>query len=268
MDRRAIRILFDTYWSASGWKVGDERIVASEDFIYAKGAGVMFDPVSLSHDEIVQRAIVARDALTPKAVADGFLGSLSTRRLDLRSALGSYAVLRLFPQHGFSAQGQQCAVCGMYEDKRPQDLNVLSFERFKWGGVRHDESLYAVFDLERFLQAERPHPSADDVELFEELLRIIEAVSPATSAAMLSRHLASAGLRSNKAERDVVIGILGLCGILGTDAHPGYAQRFVPYSERELPPRRFVDMPYPACWWQGSDGINKEAFRLYFGHVL
>jgi hypothetical protein len=265
MDKRAIQILFNAYWSSSGWMSEDERDVAPEEFAYAKGAGVMFDPVSLSHTEVVQRAISVRGALTPEAVADGFLVSLSTKHLDHRSALGSYAVLRLFPRHGYSPKEKQCAVCGLYEQGRE---NVLGFERLKWGGVRHDQPLYTLFDLEQFLKSNRARPSASDVRLFRELLRIIEAVPPDTSAAMLSKHLASADFKSNKAERDVMIGILGLCGILGTAAHPGYVQRFVPYSERELPPRGFVDMHYPACWWRGSDGINREVLTLYFGHVL
>lgn len=269
MDKRAIAILFDAFWSWSGWKNENDRTVTPEDLAYAKAAGVMFDPVSLSHKEVIERVLTVRDALTPEMVANGFLASLSSRRLDLRSALGSYAVLRLLPRHGFPSQGKQCGVCGLYEQgKEAEDLNVLSFERFKWGGVRHDQPLYALFDLEQFLKSERPNASAADVRLFRELLRIIENAAADTSAAVLSKHLATAGFKSNKAEREIVMGILGLCGILGTAAHPGYVHRFTPYSERELPPRRFVDMHYPVCWWRGGDGMNREALMLYFGHVL
>jgi len=269
MPNRAIEILFDTYWSPVGWRTGTDRIIAPEDFGYAKLAGVMFDPIKLSHTQILKNAVAAVNALTPKDVADGFLASLSTRRLDLRSALGSFAVLRFLPQHAYTPENGQCAICGSYGDgEEPDDLNVLNFERLKWGGVRHDRPLYASFDLEQFLKADRPNPSATDVRIFLELIRVICDVPQDTSAAHLSKYLSTIGIKSNKAERDVIVGILGLCGMLGTTAHPGYFRRFVPCSERELPPRRFVDMHYPACWWRGSDGINRDALSLYFGHVL
>jgi hypothetical protein len=269
MDKRAIRILFQTFWSPSGWKSEKERTVAPDDFAYAKSAGAMFDPLRMSHTEIVQRAITAATALTPRVVADGFLASLSTKRLDLRSALGSYAVLRHFPDHHPSSEQRQCTICGAYEQSdKAKDLNVLSFERFKWGGVRHDQPLYALFDLEQFMKGDRPCPSTRDVQIFAELIEIILAVPLETSAAILSKHLSNCNFKSSKAEREIVIGILGLCGILETTAHPGYSRQFVAYSRRELPSRRFVDMHYPACWWKRIDGINQDALRLYFGHIL
>jgi hypothetical protein len=269
MDKRAIKILFETHWSSAGWKSELPRSIAPDDLAYAKSAGVMFDQASISHAEIVRRAVTTVTALTPRIVADGFLASLSTKRLDLRSALGSYAVLRNFPNHQISSDQRQCSICGAYEnDKGLEDLNVLSFERFKWGGVRHDQPLYAVFDLEQFVKTDRACPSKADICIFDELIKIIEASPPETSASTLSNHLSTANFKSNKAEREVLIGILGLCGILGTIAHPGYFRQFVPYSERELPCRRFVDMHYPACWWKRSDGINQDALRFYFGHIL
>jgi hypothetical protein len=266
--KKAVNILIGTYWSSAGWKKG---AVTPEDFAYARSAGVMFDPISLSHAEIVQRAIRARNHLTPSRVADGFLASLASNRVELRSALGSYAVLRHFPDHNYSPEQGRCSICGEYlqnKDAEDEDLNVLNFERFKWGGVRHDQPLYASFDLEQFARIDKLCPSSTDVRIFHELIQSIKSVPPDTTAAALSKMLTTSGFKSNKAERDVIVGILGLCGILATVAHPGYFQRFVPASKRELPPRRFVDMHYPACWWRGSDGINEEALTFYFGHVL
>jgi hypothetical protein len=74
--------------------------------------------------------------------------------------------------------------------------------------------------------------------------------------------------KSSKAERDFSVAILDYCRVLGTEANPGYMRRFVPSSDRELPTRRFVDMAYSACWWQRSDGINREALGYWFGHLL
>src|SRR5438067_428969 len=99
-DPRALKILFDAYWKSTGWR--DRREVRSDDFFYAKQAGVMFDDVPRSHDEIIKRARTAVQDVDRQSVADAFLVSLTCRRLDLRSALGSFAVLRNFPDHRLS----------------------------------------------------------------------------------------------------------------------------------------------------------------------
>jgi hypothetical protein len=223
----------------------------------------MFEPVRLSHREIVRRALDARERVDAVAVADSFLASLSTRRLELRSALGSFVVLRHFPDHEHTGEGW-CPVCGEHDDPgNDQDLNVLNFERYKWGGVRHDSPIYAAFDLERFSESDRPEPAEGDITLFRDILRAIESVPPETTAPQLQAKLGKL-LPSNKAERDVLIGILGLCGILRTPGHPCYSDRFVPMCEREIPPFRNVDMAYPACWGRGRDGIDREVLAALF----
>ena len=69
---------------------------------------------------------------------------------------------------------------------------------------------------------------------------------------------------SNKAERDVLIYILGYTGVLTIPEHAGFLNGFVRFNERHLPPHRFVGMAYPACWWKGRHGINNSALRFWF----
>lgn len=260
LDRRAVKTLFNIYWTSTGWT---HRATSPEDLAHAKQAGVMFDPVRLSHAQIVEWAIATRDETALRTVTDAFLASLSTRRLELRSALGSYMVLRHFPAHARQGSRHQCHVCGTCERSEPHDLNVLNFERLKWGGVRHDEPLYAALDLELLACADRPAPTDADILIFRSLLQAILDVPPETTVSVLHRYLAPV-LRSNEGERDVLIGILAMCSILATREHPGYRNAFVPYSERE----RHVEMAYPACWWRGRDGVNQEALQELFGYVL
>ena len=267
VDRRAVKVLFDTYWSPAGWRDEKSRSTPPEDFDYAKRAGVMFDPLRVSHSDLVKRAIKVVRRVKRQTVADAFIVSLSSRRLELRSALGSFAVLQHFPEHIAPRQREDCPVCGEYNHGAEQDLNVLNFERFKWGGVRHEQPLYASMDLELFQKLPHFTSTAADVAVFKNVLKAIEAAPAKTSSASLEKHLAKT-FKSSKAEREIVISILGYCGILATVAHPGYTHRFVPSSDRELPGRRFVDMAYPACWWQRSEGINQEALAYWFGHVL
>src|ERR1700733_1555357 len=88
-DKKAIKILYKRYWSSAGWT---DTYLSKSELDYAKEIGVMFEQVELSHDEIIQQVITTVSNLTLKEVSDQFVASLSTRRLDLRSALGSYIV--------------------------------------------------------------------------------------------------------------------------------------------------------------------------------
>jgi hypothetical protein len=267
VDTRALQILSDTYWTSAGWRT-EPRPIVSEDFEYAKRAGLMFDRLLLSHENIVDRALAALRGVEARAVADAFVVSLSSRRLDLRSALGSFAVLQHFPTHPTPAAGDNCPVCGEYtRTAEPQDLNILNFERLKWGGVRHDHPLYAAFDLEQFARLKPVAPTRDQALILENLLAAIENAPLGTTSAMLDKRVAKV-VKSNKHERTILIGILGLCGILSPEKHPGYLNSFVPWSARQLPARRFVDFAYPSCWWTRADGINQQAVSHWFGHLI
>lgn len=268
MDKRALKILFNVYWSASGWARGEPRLSA-EDFAYAKAQRVMFDPVKPTHDEAIAQLHVALGRVDLRMVANGFLASLSTRRVEWRSALGSYSVGRWMPMHE-AAQGERhCRICGLYDymHVKDHDLNVLNFERLKWGGVRHSDPIYAALDLELFSEAPPPAPTAEDLSIFREMIASIASVPPAVTSAQLQKHL-PASLKANKAERDQLVAILGLCGVLGTAEHPGFGESFVPVHRRVLPDRHNVDMAYPACWWRGADGLNEDRLREVFGHAL
>lgn len=267
MDKRALQILFNTYWSASGWT--RERRLSAEDFAYAKAQRVMFDPISPAHDEAIAQLHTVLGRVDLRMVADGFLASLSTRRVEWRSALGSYSAVRWMPRHEVAPGERQCRVCGLYDYKhvKAHDLNVLNFSRLKWGGVQHSDPIYAALDLELFCEAPPPAPTTEDVRIFREIVAAIASVPPTVTSAQLHKHF-PASLKANKAERDQLIAILGLCGVLGTAQHPGFGERFLPVNQRPLPDRHYVDMPYPACWWRGSDGVNENRLRAVFGHAL
>jgi hypothetical protein len=112
-----------------------------------------------------------------------------------------------------------------------------------------------------------PKPTPDDLQIFRNITAAIAAVPPDVTRAGLHVHFAKV-IKSNKAERDVIIKILGFCGILGTPESPGFADSFVTVSERRLPDRRFVDISYPASWWQGSVGVNQTRLNEWFAHAL
>jgi hypothetical protein len=58
LDRRALRALFGTYWTAGGWRdaLGNAQqppTPPAAEVEYAQAAGYMFKPRRLTHDQII-----------------------------------------------------------------------------------------------------------------------------------------------------------------------------------------------------------------------
>jgi hypothetical protein len=226
-------------------------------------AGVMFSrPLSNDHDGWVK---AVRDAVRPlsgEEVAEAFLASMTSHRLDLRSALASYAIARFLPEHELvSPSGSgMCCICGLY-DENSTDPNALSFERFKWGGVRKDKLVYVAFDLTQFARAPRVRPTAADIAVWQRVIDQLRELPAGTSAARAAPYLKM--IPGNKDERNTVLDAFGICGILGTATHPGYESGFIRFDQRSSPPGRFVFGHYPGGWWRAEDGINASALREF-----
>lgn len=144
MDPKAKKVLMNAFWSAGGWRAGG-FFCSDEDFEYAKGKGLMFDAVSLSHDECIQKLKELHEQkITKEKAVRAFLHSLSTRKVYLRSAISSFALTHDLAPHTFAQRPaihiSYCA-CGDCNDRKlmakehyvNEDLNVLNFERIKWG---------------------------------------------------------------------------------------------------------------------------------------
>lgn len=262
-DQAAVRTLLRTYWSSAGWR--ENRSTPSADLRQAIAAGVMFsEPRVVEHDELVAdvRELAARaDA---QLIADAFVSSLSSRRLDLRSALGSFAVARHLPEHPFAPRSGTagCAICGANATDEI-DRNILNFERFKWGGVRRLDLTYLWHDLELFARDAAPSSvSGKDRSLLSTLLADLEQAPPDLTAPRAAQTLLRK-FPSNVAERGVVLDILGVCSVLETPEHNGFKDRFVRDDDRPLPPERFVELAYPVCWWRGEHGVSADALREF-----
>lgn len=265
MDDKARKILLNTYWSTLGWR--DEPCVTSQDLEYAKSQRAMFDPVRLTHEDAIVRACAMAGRVTQRQVADAFLASLSTRRLEWRSALGSFSVLRWMPAHAYVASENRCGICGLFAGEHEYDLSAFNFSRLKWGGVDHSNPVYAGLDLMLFREDLSFEPTHDDIRIFRDLVAMFDSVPASVTSAQLHKYFPSS-LKANKTERDQVIAILGLCGVLETRENAGFGEQFVPYQQRATPNRHFADMAYPASWWTASDGLNAKRLQEIFGHVL
>jgi hypothetical protein len=263
-DPTAVEILFRRYWSSTGWTQGT---ISPAEFDYAKRAKVMFDPADVTHDGILSRAVEIRKKVSVETIGNAFLASLSSRRMEWRSALGSLGTIFHLPSHSFVSAGDSktCAVCGTYAKSPKADISVLNFERLKWGGVRHEQPHYASLDIEWFSAMPHPKPKDQDLAILKAVINKISQLADNARPGSIEKALVGL-FPSNAWERRTVVDILGFAGILIPRGRPTFWQEYPIYVEREQPAGK-NDWHYPVLWWTGSDGINPEALKYWFPNV-
>lgn len=245
---RAKKILFDTFWSSKGWIDRDARQLSEADREYAKRHGMMFDPLTIGHDALATETRRLVESIEPAKASAAFLASLTSRRLDLRSGLASYVLASAAGPHAYVGNTSgTCVTCGALREHRDEDLDVLNFERHKWGGVRHGDPLYTLLDLSELARAEPATPTDDDRATFEKILGLVADSAPKDTPGKLSRRLADA-LPSSKPERDVLVEILAAVGVLAPSDPSRGSGEFV-----------------HAGAWRGADGYSRTAVARLFG---
>jgi hypothetical protein len=275
MDKKAKAILFQTYWKGGRW--ADAYSTDPSDFAYAKEKGLMFDPLTISHDDCVARIIDLASVITRDEPARAFLSSLSARRLEWRSGIASWFVAKQIAPHTYTpvVSGQSynengtvthtsytCGICrdAMYgiigqEHYTNRDLNILNFERIKWGGVRHGDLAYTLFDLEQFKKESVPEPNGDDRAIFYGILKVIDESAPGDYPGKLRERLSGvSGLKSNTSELSVLIELLACIGVL----KPSSSDR----AEKGKHDWRY------ATHWRGEDKYDKAAVQELFGNYI
>lgn len=229
----------------------------------------------MGHDELIDRTLGAAEQLTVEEASNAFIASLSTRWLLLRPFLPSLVVANSLPRHSFEptatpAAGQTgvgpCAVCNTW--CRPHvtiDRNILSFERLKWGGVRHLDLPFVWFCLDRLLAEGGAEPTSDDLVAMRSLLSVLREAQPEASLTQAEALIRLP--KSNRNERLVVLESLSVVGVLEDPEHPGFLHGFPRTINRQLPNRRFIDRGYPGEWWTGGCGVNDAAVATLFPQI-
>lgn len=277
VDQRALRTLFqyEKHWR-NQWVSGlSNPAPAPDDVEYAKRAGYMFDAFDATHDETVAWLVRSFKKVTKEDATDGFLASLSSRRLEWRSALGSFAVGRTFPIHPHSEAGRPagsaggycrvCEFCGGPTYISSVDPNILNTMRFSWGGGASSGTAptYPGFDLEQFALIPKPSPVEADFVIMRAILDFIREVPVTARLSELQKGIARC-LASNNIEQRTLLETLGFCGILETPEHPGFLHTYTPYDDRCHASAR-GDWAYPVEFWRGKHGINEHALQFWFG---
>ena len=259
----------------------EDNIITEEMIAQAKSEGYLFDyPAYESHADTLKRLKGILSHIDPKDIANAFLYSLSTRRLEYRSALGSYYYAKAIPEHekmdGYHPMPTHCCICGWRAWKdEPDDLdlqlssyNTYNYERYKYGGLRHTDINYALFDLEQFLKLPKVTPFDEDIYIFKAILSCAAKLEPKEKAGKLRSLITKEKiLKSNKDEVSVLLGELGICGILAGNDYPSYGVYFANEYER-APVGHSNDFAYPVNRWYAGDGINTEKLREVFGNLF
>ncbi len=249
--------------------------LSDEEYSYAIQKGIMFPyRKTIGHDDCVIQLQDLVKQITPEEVASAFLYSLSTRELEYRSALGSYWYAVAIHTH-VSTNEKRCKICAWdtFNDlscsKEYQNhYNCLNYERFKYGGVSHTKAQYALFDLSEFLKLPKVIHTKQDEDIMIDILKCVYELKPDNKVGALQKLIASKKLlKSNKNEVDVIMDILGICGILESEEHHCYAEGIYDCINRN-PPELTNDHAYPVNWWRAKDGINIERIKKVFGSYL
>lgn len=251
LDARAKKILFDAFWTSKGWKGDDNRHVPDADRAHAMKHRMMFPRESMNHNALVKHVMAVYQALTMDEIAGAFIASLSTRRLDLRSGLGSAAFAMWIEPHEWNdpLNNTWCDLCSGTKDNKNIDLDVLNFERHKWGGVRHSAPDYQYLDLRELRHALPATPEPEDWKIFDEILTIASSMPKADGPGKLEQRLKNV-LPSTKEERRTLIDILALAGVLQAKderSSPGEWQK--------------------AGMWRGADGVERKQIETLFGRL-
>jgi len=245
MDKKAKSILFKTYWTAKGWKGNIE--LKTEDFEYAKSKGLMFDSLTIELTELKTELKLLVNRIKKEKLVKGFLSSLTNKRLDWRSAIGSYFNAKLVLENKRKFYHSETF---KYEN---EDLNVLNFERIKWGGVRHSDLIYNYIDLKIFEKENISNPTNQDIEIFKDILNCIENSNQGDYPSKLRDRLKNV-IKISKDQRHTLMEILACCEILKPKDYNRPTTGRHDWS--------FVE------YWRGEDKFNNQIVNKYFGEIL
>ena len=260
---------------------GDDLNISEEELYLAKEKGYIFDyPKYESHSDTLKKIPLIISQIDPKDIANAFLFSLSKRRLEYRSALGSYYYAKAVPEHDIlksrneelAAKFDDCYFCRWQSWKKKTDqhkdiLNIYSYRRYKNGGsaVGSVEIQYALFDLEQFIKLPKVTPTDEDIHIFKQILSCVKRLNGSDKAGKLRDMIIKSRIfKTNKDQVSVLLGELGICGILAGEEYPSYDVRFANEYERD-PGEYRNDFAYPVNRWHARDGINMQKLKEVFG---
>jgi hypothetical protein len=225
------------------------------------------------HDSLIGATVGLRRSVSREDVVTAFVSSLSTQTLNLRSALGSYAVGRNLDAHPLdkrSGTSGYCAYCGYgghptLSKVEADYVAAVNTRRYRSGSVCFTAIEDVCIDLQFFLQESKEVATTAAYSILKDLLRRADRMPPQAKLSDLVKAIKDVLPPSNASERRGIIEILGMCGVLQPEGHPSYLHGFIPAIESEnRRKQQDTDWLYPVQWWRGKDRVNREAVRFWF----
>ena len=211
-----------------------------------------------------------------------FLASLSSNRPELRSALPVFAIMQTLPNHTFVLAENQtlmglspCKICST-DYSFPKELDErdkeLLNECINEGGlITHDLSdyYYYLHSFNNNKDAELINVRNEDIRIFSEILDIV--INTKKNDSLKKEILRSIrkikGFKITAEQSQILLETLGYCSVLETGKYKGLLKE---YTNLGVAPKKThnSDWKYPVDFWLGKDGINKEAFKFWFGQYV
>ena len=280
-----LKILFDLFKiDRTGHRIRND--FTEEELSLAKEQGYLFDyPRFESHADTYRRLQNILKMIDPQDISNAFLYSLSTRRLEYRSALGSYYYAKSIPDHEFmnshneylAKAADHCYLCGWEgwsrlssrPDNNRTGYNLYNYLRYKSGGFWLLVNVeYAIFDLEQFIKLPKVNPCEEDRDIIMAILACVDQLEPKDKVGKLRDTISKAKLfKTNREEISELLGELGICGILAGNDFPSYDIYFANEYERD-PVEYKNDFAYPVNRWFAKDGINQNKLKSVLGIEL
>jgi hypothetical protein len=243
---------------------------SAEDFAHAKRTGLMFDPISMSHDDILSWAFKEFSKCDRSSVADSFLLGIELNEAFLRAAISAYAVMTNFPKHVFTrrtAQHFNCDVCGIAQYDGSVKLDLSFLNKCRWTGAILPNRMpdYLAFYLQQHNESQLDQPSELGVNRFCEILDLISLSSADETPSTLHKKIRKMpGLKMSVEQARGFVETLGYCGILHSSEHRGFIYRYVGHLSPTK--SRSSDWGYPVDFWTGQDGVNIDALKYWFSN--
>ncbi len=238
-----------------------------KDFEYAKKHNMMFDLITQTHNECIEELFSELKKTSKTKITNSFLYSLSSNNLQYRAGLSIYAIMQTFPFHnyeGFKENPDVCKFCASSNEELV-DLSFFNQCRFFVGGLISKDIYEFTFFLKQANLLDEVYPSPLDFEIFNKIVKVICGSEQKSTPNDLKKQIKTiSNFSSNDEQRRSLIETLGYCSILESSKHKGF---LTDYTILGLAPhkRHSSDWSYPVDWWIGSDGINKDAYKFWFG---
>lgn len=231
------------------------------------------------HDTWIDKLFEEYKQCVKEKVIESFIRSFSSNKHDLRSALPVFAIMQTFPNHKFVLRENQdlkrespCGICstayGYPKELEEEDIEILNMSVNTGGLIGHrlTSYFYYLHYFNKKKEKENIKINGEDIRIFSEIIDIIlKAEEGDTLKKEVQKNIGKIkGFKTTIEDRKVLLETLGYCSILETEKYKGLLEE---YTNLAVAPRKThsSDWNYPVDFWLGKDGINKEAFKFWFG---